>query len=148
MILRELKYSDCEFVAECYQDWPESERGRVFPVDVRDWIKTFRKTSRVERGLIGEVDGSPVGFVMFGSDGSIYELVIHSDNRGKKYASAMWRALRDLLVSEGITEYEFEALPGLIADLTGPRFERVGEGVGTHTGLPTVKGRVTADMEI
>lgn len=152
MILREPKFSDCEFVAECYQDWPESERGRVFPVDVRDWIKRFRKTSTIEQGLIGEVDGEPVGFVMFGQKffgAKIYEIVVHPEHRGKKYASAMWRALKDKLVSEGVVVAEFDALPGLMSDLTlNGRFEKIGEGVGVHTGLPLVKGRVLAEQEI
>lgn len=152
MILREPKFSDCEFIAECYSDWPESQRGRVFPVDVRNWIIRFRKTATIEQGLVGEVDGSPVGFVQFGQKffgAKVYELVIHPDHRGKKYASTMWRLLKDKLVSEGVVACEFDALPGLMSDLTlNGRFKKVGEGVGLHTGLPLVKGQVTADMEI
>lgn len=151
MILREPKFSDCEFISECYSDWPESQRGRVFPVDVRDWIKRFRKTSTIEQGLIGEENG-PVGFIMFGQRfvaSKVYEVVVHPDFRGRGFASAMWRGLKEHLVSNGVVACEFEAIPGLVADLTmSGRFRKIGEGVGIHTGLPTVVGQVTWDMEI
>ena len=145
--MRRPEFSDCEFIAECYADWPDSDRGRVFPVDVRDWIKRFRKTSTIEQGLVNDF-----GFVMFGQKlfcAKVYEIVVHPNHRGQGHASEMWRALRDKLVSEGVVVCEFDALPGLVSDLTlKGRFEEIGEGVGIHTGLPIVKGRVTADMEI
>lgn len=152
MILREPTYKDCEFIADCYYDWPDSQRGRVFPVDVRDWIKSYRKTSNHEFGLIGETGGYPVGFVLYGQNffaAKVYEIVVHQSYRGLGHGSAMWRALKEKMVSEGVVVASFEAIPGVVADLTVKgKFQKTGEGVGEHTGLPLVKGQVTWDMDI
>jgi len=150
MILRTPNYNDCEFISECYENWVETDKGRVFPVDVRNWIKHWRKTSNIEQGLIGELDGSPVGVVIFSkaeSTSTIYEIVVK--RLGVGHGKGMWLALRDRLVSEGVVVADFEALPGVIADKTlRGDFEKIGESIGSKTGLPLVKGRVTADMRI
>ena len=152
MILREprLTREDCRFIAECYVDWPES-KGPVYEQEVKLWIKRYR-TRDGEKGLVGEVGGLPVGFLLYASSfyvAVIYELVVHPDLRSMGHGRSMWRELKDKLTSEGVVVAEFEAIPGIVADKTtnGP-FLKVSEGVGEHTGLPTVKGRVTADMKV
>lgn len=146
MILREPKMSvsECEFISECCSDWPGEA---VFPQDVKIWIKRWKGRAD-EEGFIGHED-QDVGFIMLHHTSIvtvIHNLAVHPDFRGQKYASKMWRALRDELVSRGTTQVMFKALPGVIADLTGPRFEKIGEELG-KTG-PLVVGRVTADMDI
>lgn len=151
MILREPEYEDCEFIASCYEDWPRSRKGRVFPVDVRNWINRFRFRAD-EKGLVGEVDGAPVGFVLFEQNlfvAKIYEIAVPIALRGMGHGKTMWRLLYDKMASEGVVVAEFEAIPGIIADMTlNGRFTLMGEGIGPKTGLPTVKGQVTAETEI
>ena len=151
MILRDPEYSDCEFIAECYEDWPASRKGRIFPTDVRDWINRYRYRDG-EKGLVAELAGERIGFILFEQNlfvSVVYEIVVIRALRGAGHGSAMLRTLKDRFVSEGVVVCEFDALPGPIADKTlAGGFRKTGEGVGTRTGLPLVKGRVTADMDI
>jgi len=152
VILRkpELTKADCEFIAWCYEVWPDSRKGPVFPSDVRNWIKGYDRW--LEQGLIAVSDGIPVGFILYAQNffvAAVYEIVVAAEHQGKGYASQMWRALQDQLASEGVVVAEFEALPGVVSDLVSTgRFQKIGEGEGTHTGLPTIKARVTADMNV
>jgi len=151
VILREPEYDDCELIASWYEQWPESRKGRIFPSDVRNWIVRFRYRAD-EKGLVGEVDGVPVGFIFYEPNlfvAKIYEIVIQKDLQGKGYGKAVWRALKDKLVKEGVVVAEFDALPGHIMNkTTRGDFIKVSEGTGPKTGLPIVTGRVTADMEV
>ena len=150
MILREPTFDDCAFIADCYRDWPRSIRGRVFPVDVRNWINRYR-TQPEEIGLVG-VEAVPVGFVLYGTflvTAAIHDIVVHPDLRGAGHAKAMWKTLQRKLAQEGVVAAEFDALPGPIADkVSRGDFEKVSEGVGAHTGLPTIRGRVRADTAL
>ena len=158
MRIRRAEYSDCEFIALCHEVWPESRRGRVFPVDVRNWIKIWRKTSNTEEGLIGmesPAEGEPeipVGFLLISLEGELAEIhgiAVPEDLQGNGYARGMWRELKSRLIARGVTSAEFDALPGPIADkVEAGDFVKLSEGTGKDTGLPTKRGRVTADMEV
>ena len=145
MILREPTYDDCEFIAECYRDWPLSKRGRIFPVDVRNWIKNYPRYR--EQGLVGEEDGAK-GFLVFEKSffvAKVHEIVVTPAERGQGYGSKMWHALYDLLSAEGVVVAEFDALPGVVtAKVENGDFEMVSTSVGEQTGLPLVTGRVKA----
>jgi len=155
VILREPTYGDCEFIAQCYKNWPESDKGRIFPQDVRNWIKRWRKTSNFEQGLIGELNDVPVGVVIYGQRtsimgvgiGEVYELVVK--DLGIGHGKAMWQAMQQLMAGQGYQAAAIKALPGAIAaKLEDGTFIKTGIGVGSHTGLLVVEGYVTADMEI
>ena len=152
MILREpeLTKADCSFIADCYEDWPPSDRGPVWPQDVRKWIKRFPRTN--EKGLIGMADGLPVSFVLFSQAffvAKIHELVVHPNSRQEGHGRSTWKALRERLVGSGVVVAGFDAIPGPIAEKTlRGDFRASGEAVGEHTGLPLVKGYVTSDMDV
>jgi len=153
MILRapRMTREDIGFVVQCYEDWPDTDRGPVLDYDARSWIKMWNR-GNVESCLIGEENGNPVGLVTFLQNlfvAVVYEIVVHPSHRGMGNAKRMWVELQDILRTEGVVVCEFDALPGAITDkvLKGD-FEKVGEGVGLHTGLPTVRGRVFADTPI
>ena len=103
---------------------------------------------------MGEIDGVSVGFLIYekthdGLLAQIHDIVVTPSLRELGHGSAMLRVLKDRLVSEGVLVGEFGALPGAIASKTeAGGFEKIGDDVGENTGLPIVKGRVTADMEI
>ena len=151
MILRDPKNtkSECQFIADLYDDWPDSKRGPVYPEDVRMWIKRFEARDG-EKGLVGELDGEPIGYILYevthdGPLAQVYELLVRKDLWGQGHGSAMVQVLTDKLISEGVLAAEFDALPGAIAEKTkAGGFEYVSDGVGEDTGLPTVKGRVIA----
>ena len=139
--------SDWRFVFECYQDWPLSSKGPVTEqraVDMtRRWMFRDDEVCRVEPG-VGIITYRQSFFVA-----KVDELVVHPDHRGKGHARAIWRALRDELVSGGVVVAEFDAIPGPVAlKVMDGTFEKVSEGIGERTGLPIITGRVTADMEI
>ena len=150
MILRPADYDDCEFIADAFKQWPRTPRGRVFPVDVRNWVNKYNRGDEV--GLVGEVDGQPVGFVVYASNlfvARVGSIVVHPDHQGRGYSSAMLRLVHHRLMSEGVVVIEFEAIPGVIADKTlKGQYQKVGEGIGSQTGLPTVIGRATAETKI
>jgi hypothetical protein len=151
MNLRAPTWDDIDFIVECYQAWPkESAKGPVYAVDARKWVKNWKRATW-ENALIGETT-EPVGLVTYIANpptSEVFEIVIPSRLQGMGHSTAMLRLLQAKLVSEGVTECTYEALPGVIADLTTTgRFQRTGEGVGRHTGLPTVRGRATRDTVI
>ncbi len=152
-MLREPTFDDINFIVECYQAWPkESARGPVYPSDARKWIKGWkRKSVDWENALIGETT-EPVGLVTYMIDppsSQVFEIVVPSRLQGMGHSTEILRALHTRFVRQGVDECTYEALPGVIADLTTQgRFQKTGEGVGRHTGLPTVKGRVTRDTVI
>ena len=156
MILREPKLTrdDCRFIAECVEDWPDSDRGPVYDHDVRYWITQWAGRDR-EKGLIGEVEGKPVGFIIYMQRffcAMVYQIAVHPSHRGQGHGKGIWGELQDILRNEGVVVCEFEAprYEGSIVDklVDSGRFEKIGEGVGLHTGLPTVRGRVFADTPI
>ena len=147
MILRPARRTleDCLFIVRCFEDAPESDITPVLLSDAKRWIHTWLRDND-EFGLIG-VETELVSLVIYSKE-TIHNLIVHPDYRGMGYGSLTWRLLFEKLTEEGRDYMDFEAIPGLIADLTVQgRFAKVGEGVGT-SGLPIVKGRVTADMEV
>jgi len=151
--------TDINLVVEAYEDWPSDEP--VYPEDVRRWFGRYAgrdlamiddKLVPLEKGLIGEVDGQPVGFIVYQKgwfSAKVYQIVVPLRLRGNGYGSAMWRAIWALLQSEGVVVCDFDALPGPVAELVNSgRFVKTGEGVGAATGLPVMKGRATMGMDI
>ena len=149
MILREarLNREDCAFIASCYIDWPETKKGPVYEPDVRDWIRRWHERAD-EDGFIGEVGGFSVGVVFYTAKddfAKIYEIAVPPAIRRMGHANAILRELQKVLVARGVMVAEFDALPGAISMKTERGdFEKIGEGIGEKTGLPLVKGRVTA----
>jgi GNAT superfamily N-acetyltransferase len=101
-----------------------------------------------EECRIAETD-VPVGLVNFRRKFAVAKIdaiVIHPFHQGQGLGSELMRELHKLLTSEGVVVAEFDALPGVIADMTlRGRFEAVGEALGERSGLPLVMGRVQAD---
>jgi len=151
MILRDPKNTktECQFIADLYDEWPDSNRGPIYPEDVKVWIKRFQ-TRDGEKGLVGELNGESIGYILYevthgGQLAQVYELLVRKDLQNQGHGSAMVQVLTDKLISEGVLAAEFDALPGAIAEKTkAGGFEKIGEGVGEDTGLPIVVGRVTA----
>ena len=146
MNLREAGYDDCEFIADLYRRWPDTKRGRIFPVDVRDWVKRFKKTSSDEFGLVAELRGEPIGFILYGLNSwgicVVYEMIIHESYEGKGLGRAMWMELAEFFKAKGVQAVEFDGLPGAItAKIADGYFERIGERTGSLSGLPLMRGR-------
>lgn len=150
MILREpnLTREDVSFITRLGEDWPESKKGPIYESDVRDWIRLWQNRE-IENGLIAEIDGVSVGYVMYEKThggmliGNI-EIIVQKDLRGLGHGSEIVRLLTEKLTNEGGLVAEFEAIPGAFQEKvkTGG-FEQIDEGIGKRTGLPVVIGRVT-----
>lgn len=150
MIIRPVQMADWRFLVEAYADWPLSDNGPITPDTVVRWIRrwTHRKGQEC---LIGDVDGEPVAVIIFRRAffaAVIDNVVVHPSMRGHGHSREISRLTYNKLASEGVVAAEFEAIPGPIADLVGSVFERVGDGVGPHTGLPVVRGRITEETEL
>ena len=154
VILRPVRMSDWQFLVEAYSDWPISDKGPMLPQKVvenlRYWLNRKGRTC-----LIAD-DPEPVGMILFRQFffvAVVDNLIVHPDHRGQGHARAMWESLYDRLTSEGVVAAEFDAIPGAIAakieegSFGRGEFEKAGEGVGPHTGLPIVRGRVVASTD-
>jgi len=150
VILREpnLTREDIGFITELCEDWPESTKGPVYESDVRDWIRLW-KSGEAENGLIAEIDGISVGYVMYEKthDGMLIgsiEIIVKKDLRGFGHGSEIVELLTEKLTDEGGLVAEFEAIRGAFQEkVKAGGFEKIGEGIGKRTGLPVVIGRVT-----
>ena len=145
--MRDVAIEDYQFVAECYADWPIDNRG---PFTLQRAIDSCRRWVARDDEFCLILEGpDPVGLITYRIyPPTIDNIVTHPDVRGVGHATRMMRELQAFLGPLGL-DWEFDALPGPIADkvLRGD-FEKVSEGVGPKTGLPTVRGRVMADTEI
>ena len=68
MILRKPVIKDDQFILECYEDWPLTTKvGRITIDKVNGWIRRWIARDD-EICLIGEVDGRPVGLILYRVD--------------------------------------------------------------------------------
>lgn len=156
MILRPPTFLDHQFLCECYSDWPVTEKNPpITPYDLKLWIRRWMNRSD-EIALIG-VEGAPVGFIKYrrGQEFPIDmrhavfvdNLIVHPMARQQGYANEIVRALRDLLVTDGVTVAQFNALAGPVAEqVERGKYEKLGEVAG-NTGT-LVQGRLTVDMPL
>lgn len=148
MILREPKQTreDCDFVVECYEGWPESDKGPVYASDVRNWFRRYNHRAG-EKGLIAQRGNIPIGWVIYEQNlfvAVVYELAISATHRGRGFANEIIDLLYERLTAGGVVVAEFSALPGPIADkVSNGQFKKISEGIGAHTGLPIIRGQAT-----
>lgn len=148
-MLRPPVMADYGFIHECYQDWPLSNKGPITVEVVAGWIRRWMARDD-EICRVYESGGDLIGVITYRLDPPVIEnIVVHPSARGMGNAKRIMRKLQAELVADGYTEFEFEALPGPIADMTvRGRFRRVRDSMGKQTGLPTVIGKVTSETEI
>ena len=150
--MREVTFLDHAFIHECYKQWPvTATQPPVLESNVTVWIRHWMDRDYGERCLLMETDAGPKGIITWRQNffvAKIDNVVVHPLFQGKGFGSAMWRELQAKLESEGVVVCEFDALPGKVSNLVHEgRFEKVSEGIGEHTGLPIVSGRVKAGMK-
>lgn len=137
--------SDYRFVYECFQDWPLGNKGPITEQKAVDFVRRWMFRDDEQCRIF--VEGEPVGLMSY-RPGVVDNIVVHPDHRGKGYSSKMMALLQTELVARGVTEMTFDAIPGVISDKIERTFEKVSEGVGEHTGLPIITGRVTAETKL
>ncbi len=143
MILRPPTMADHRFILETFKACVVSDRG---PATEDSVIRNIRRwLHRTDEECLIGVDNVPVGLVLFRRNMFVAQLdyvVTHPLHQQKGHANKMLQHLKDTLISQGVVVAEFDALPGPMAEkVMRGDYEKLSEGTGVHTGLPTIKGR-------
>ena len=149
MNFRLVEMKDYPFLVECYADWPLTNLGPITVDKVAGWIRYWLARDG-EDCVIGEVDGAPVGLMIYRRNWFVLYLkniVVHPVHRKQGHANAMVRALRDKMLADGVVVAEFDAMAGPIAEqVEKGKFNKVGESQGETGKL--IRGQLTQDMDV
>ena len=105
-MIRPTEWADYYRIAEMFLDWPMDEKGPCTPERTRiHMLRWFREY----RSFVYEIDDEVVGCINVKGN-EITHAVIHPKERNKGYFNQMTKDLAKIMIAEGVTEMEFEAL--------------------------------------